>query len=189
MNDIKFSIITVSYNREKYIEQTIQSIIAQDYKNYEYIIIDGLSTDGTVSIIEKYQKHITFFKSEKDNSMYDAINKGLHYVTGDFVLILNSDDYLASSTIFTEVASQISLNPGKDAYFGDICIIRNMNKVRKYFQNISYKELLSSRYCRFVPHTALFVSKRVYDQMKGYDLKYKYASDFDFILKIFESFL
>ena len=90
----KFSIITVTYNAAAVLEDTIQSIITQTYKNVEYIIVDGASTDGTLKIIERYRPHIHTVISEKDNGLYDAMNKGLALATGDYVCFLNAGDCL-----------------------------------------------------------------------------------------------
>jgi glycosyltransferase involved in cell wall biosynthesis len=91
---LKISIITASFNSAKTIEQTIQSVFSQHYPNVEYIIIDGASQDETLSIIEKYRDKISIFISEKDNGIYNAMNKGLKLATGDIIGILNSDDFM-----------------------------------------------------------------------------------------------
>ena len=90
----KFSIITVTYNAEKVLEDTIQSVITQSYKNVEYIIVDGGSKDGTLGIIEKYRQHIAHLVSEPDKGLYDAMNKGIGLATGDYLCFLNAGDEL-----------------------------------------------------------------------------------------------
>jgi glycosyltransferase involved in cell wall biosynthesis len=96
----KISIITPSYNQGQYIEETINSILNQNYPNIEYIIIDGGSTDNTIEIIDKYSKHITYWESYKDNGQSDAINKGLQKATGELINWLNSDDLLSENSLF-----------------------------------------------------------------------------------------
>jgi len=105
----KISIVTASFNSEKFIEQTINSILSQNYPNLEYIIIDGGSSDGTVNIIKKYENSIAYWISEKDNGMYDAINKGFQKSTGDIMGWLNSDDLLhpGSLSIINQIFSQL----------------------------------------------------------------------------------
>src|SRR4051812_44886427 len=98
------SLITVTYNSEKYLEACITSVIRQTYKNVQHIIVDGNSTDGTVSIIERYSRHISKWVSEEDNGIYDAINKGMRMATGDIIGLLNSDDELASSEVLSSIA-------------------------------------------------------------------------------------
>lgn len=90
----KFSIITVTYNAEKVLEDTIQSIVTQSYKNVEYIIVDGGSTDGTLTIVNKYKEHIHTIVSEPDKGLYDAMNKGIKLATGDYLCFLNAGDGL-----------------------------------------------------------------------------------------------
>ena len=99
MNHPKISIITPSFNQGRYIEQTIRSVIEQDYPNLEYIIIDGGSTDETVDIIKKYQDRIAFWVSEADSGQSDAINKGFLKSSGEIINWLNSDDYMAPGTL------------------------------------------------------------------------------------------
>ena len=106
----KISIITPSYNQGQYIEQTIRSIIEQNYPNIEYIIIDGGSTDNTVEIIKKYEKHLTYWVSEKDKGQSHAINKGLEHCTGEIFNWINSDDFLEPNSLF-EIAEQFNKNP------------------------------------------------------------------------------
>ena len=103
MQFVKFSIITVVFNGEKYIQETIDSVLEQTYSNIQYIIIDGASTDSTNDIIKRYKNKIDCYVSEKDNGMYEAINKGLKLATGDYILILNSDDYLATKNVLSEL--------------------------------------------------------------------------------------
>ena len=112
----KISIITVCYNSEKYLEETIQSVLRQNYQNVEYIIIDGGSTDNTVSIIDKYRQYITYFVSEPDNGISDAFNKGIRVATGDVIGIINSDDLLEEGAL-ERVAQEYA--PSVDWYRGD----------------------------------------------------------------------
>jgi glycosyltransferase involved in cell wall biosynthesis len=117
MNFPKISIITPSFNQGKYIEQTILSVINQNYPNLEYIIIDGGSTDETVEIIKKYEKHITFWLSEQDRGQSHAINKGLQKATGELFNWLNSDDYLKNRALF-DIAEKYLTNKNPDVICG-----------------------------------------------------------------------
>ena len=94
-----FSIITVVLNGEKYIEETIKSVLSQSFKNYEYIVLDGVSTDKTVDIIKKYEKKISYWSSQKDKGIYDAFNKGIKIAKGKFICIVNSDDILKKNAL------------------------------------------------------------------------------------------
>jgi glycosyltransferase involved in cell wall biosynthesis len=186
MENIRFSVITVVFNGEKYIEETIKSVLAQKHKNIQYIVVDGASTDSTCSIINRYIDRIDSFISEKDSGMYDAINKGLALVDGDYVLILNSDDYFVNENVLADIGCQIKSNKW-DFFYCNIIRSINLNrrfiKLRKY----SFIDVLCSQHCTFVPHPSFFVSSALLKRHSlKYNLTYKYASDFDFILKCLE---
>ena len=102
---MKVTIITVTLNSERFLEDCIKSVISQDYENIEHIIIDGQSTDATLNIIAKYASHISYWISEKDSGMYDAINKGMKVATGDIIGTVNSDDMLAAPNVITEIVN------------------------------------------------------------------------------------
>ena len=125
----KVSIITVVYNGAEYIEQTIQSVINQSYKNLEYIIIDGGSTDGTQNIIKKYEQNIAYWVSEKDAGMYHAMNKGWQKATGDIIGVLNADDYYLEETIQKVVA--VFENQNTAIVFGGMTKLRKIGEKGK----------------------------------------------------------
>ena len=117
---MRISIITVCYNSEKYLEQTIQSVISQTYKDIEYIVVDGLSTDSTPQIIEKYQTFVAKYLRGKDKNMYDAINKGMAASTGDYIEILNSDDVLCNKYVIENVVKLIeNYKEEYEIFYGD----------------------------------------------------------------------
>ena len=122
---MKVSIITVCYNRVKTIKKAIQSVLDQDYKDIEYIIIDGNSKDGTQQVIEKYQNQIAQYISEPDKGMYDAINKGLAMATGDLVGLLHSDDELYDTNVISKVVAAFEQNITLDAVYGDGLYVTN----------------------------------------------------------------
>lgn len=180
----KLSIITVSYNSEAFIETTIKSVISQTYANIEYIIVDGLSTDKTVEIISKYNDKIDSWVSEHDKSMYDAINKGLAKCTGDYVWILNSDDYIPYIHTVEDIMKAISQQPKKIGFYGNIFIYDSeKTKLRRTFQ-VNRKELLLSEHGSFIPHPALIVSSESLKMLPQYDISFRYASDYDYILNL-----
>lgn len=113
------SIITVSFNSEKYIEQTIKSVLDQSYKNIEYIIIDGGSSDQTVKIIKKYNNKIDYWVSEKDSGLWNAMNKGINLSKGSIIGIINSDDYYYKNALQT-IANYFNKNPDIDFVFGSV---------------------------------------------------------------------
>lgn len=119
-DNLKISIITICLNCDQYIEKTIQSVIAQIYPNIEYIIIDGASKDNTLKIIDKYRKNISHITSEKDNGIYDAMNKGVTAATGDIIYFLNGGDYFYSETSIHDIVDEFRENDFYDILFGDI---------------------------------------------------------------------
>ena len=153
---MKVSIITVCYNSQKTIENTIKSVISQNYKNYEYIIIDGGSTDNTIKIINKYKKNIHIFKSEKDKGIYDAINKGIKNSTGSVISILHSDDIFYNNFTTQKVMSHFKINPKLDCLIGNTIITNNSSKknIRNYKANFFKKWMLYFGYSP--PHPSTF---------------------------------
>ena len=107
---MKFSIITVSLNSDKTIEKTINSVINQNYNDIEYIIIDGCSKDNTINIIKSYKSAIDVIIIEKDDSLYDAINKGIKIATGDIIGILNSDDHFNNNNVISNISKEFKNN-------------------------------------------------------------------------------
>ena len=118
------SIITITYNAERFLERTIQSIIGQSETDYEYIVIDGKSTDGTLDIIDQYKTHITTWISEPDSGLYDAMNKGLHRARGEYVWFMNAGDTLHDSKTLANLLTAIKETPA-DVYYSDALFVQN----------------------------------------------------------------
>jgi len=187
---MKFSIITVTYNSEQFIRKTIESVLEQTYPDIEYIVVDGNSTDSTCKIIKEYQDRISIFISEPDENMYDAINKGMKLSSGDYISILNSDDYYVDKYVISKVARYISQYKDKYAgVYGDLVKVDVNGKVirkRKGFQ-IGYDELLYSKKLSIVGHATFFMPRISLETVGFYDYKkFSYACDYDFILRCFK---
>jgi glycosyltransferase involved in cell wall biosynthesis len=181
---MKISLITPSYNSAATIVRTINSIIAQNYSDLEYIVIDGGSTDDTAKIISSYQNKINInFISEPDNGIYDAMNKGIKMASGDIVGILNSDDLFSDNDILSTVANTFANNQ-VDIVYGDIKYFSDdPNKITRYWKSGEYKNSkLNNGWV--IPHPALFVKKTVYDLAGLYDSNFRIAGDYEFILRI-----
>lgn len=178
MNNPKVSIITISYNSEKTIEKTIQSIVNQDYDNLEYLIIDGGSKDDTMKIVEKYRDQIAFVVSEKDKGICDAFNKGIAHATGDVIGIINSDDILlpgALSTVATYYKSEIDIYSGNVLMWNDQT---GQTYVRK--PDLEYKGIRKSfKAC----HPGRFIARKAYEKYGTYSLEFRYCMDVDLLIR------
>jgi glycosyltransferase involved in cell wall biosynthesis len=174
----KITIITVVYNSVNLIEGTINSVIQQDYENKEFIIIDGLSSDGTVEIIKKYNDIINIWKSEKDNGIYDAMNKALQYVTGDWIIFMNSGDQFINNHVLKELA----LNKSYDMYFGATKVKSNeLNDIIRYPLKIN--KIWRGMICC---HQSIVFNSIIF---KNYifNLKYLISADFDLVYKLIQN--
>lgn len=176
----KISIITVCYNSEKTIERTITSVIKQPYRNIEYLVIDGGSTDGTIEIIKKYERDITFWCSEDDNGIYDAMNKGICKSSGDIIAFMNSDDYYLKD-VLGSVAESFS-NTNIDVIYGDYIFESNGNFIEKSYATIDLCEI---NYYMAICHQAMFFRRRLFDLFGLFDLHYNLAADYDWLLRIY----
>lgn len=178
------SIITVSYNSENTIRETIESIINQDYPSIEYIIIDGNSKDSTMDIIRSYGSKIQRVISEPDKGIYDAMNKGIRLASGDIVGILNSDDYYVDGTIISTVAACFK-EAKVDAVYSDLLYInkiKNNEKVVRYWKSGAYKKN-KFLFGWMPPHPTFFVKKSVYNSYGDFNLALKSAADYEIMLR------
>jgi len=176
------SIITVCFNAEKYIEKTILSVINQNYKNIEYIIIDGKSTDSTVEIIKKYESKISFWSSEPDNGIYDAMNKGVNIASGEIIYFLNSDDFLYNNLVISNILNIFQTNYTLDFVYGKIN--RFTASKSGLILDIDFNKN-NLRKGKMPSHQAIFVKRNLFEKFGFFDLTYKSAADFEFICKIF----
>lgn len=180
---MKISLITVAYNSEETIEETILSVLAQKNVDLEYIIIDGGSNDNTISIINKYKEDIDIFLSEKDNGIYDAMNKGIQLANGEIIGILNSDDVFASSSVLSQVITLFEKS-NADALYGDLVY------VDRYDLNAIKRKWISGEYAKgdFIkgwmpPHPTFYVKKEVYDKYGIFNLNFTSAADYEIMLR------
>jgi glycosyltransferase involved in cell wall biosynthesis len=171
------SIVTVSFNSEKTIQRTISSIKNQSYKNIEYIIIDGNSSDKTLEIIKKNKDIINNWISEPDKGIYDAFNKGLNLYTGDYIGFVNSDDYLLPDAI-SILVKYINKYPKKDFFFG---------AVKKHWGTLyGFKPWkIYFTWGFYSSHsTGFFIKKSAADKVGCYNLNYKYSADYDYFYRM-----
>lgn len=183
---MKITIITATYNSAETLRYTFDSVLNQTYTNYEYIVVDGLSKDGTLDIIKEYADKFNGrmrYISEKDKGLYDAMNKGVKMATGDVIGILNSDDFYTSNDILEVIATNIKEH-NVDAVYGDIHFVNNddLGKCVRYYSS----KIFSRRLMRlgFMPaHPSFYCKREVYDKYGAFNTKYRIAADFDSLFR------
>ena len=182
---MKISIITSVYNNKETIKDAIESVLNQTYKNIEYIIVDGASSDGTIEIVESYGDKISTFVSESDEGIYDGLNKGVSLSTGDVVAFLHSDDIYASDNIVQKIADEFIQDSLLDGVYGDLVYTPkdDTSKVLRYWKSKDFDMSLLSQ--GWIPaHPTFFVRREVYEKYGGFDLGFKIAGDYDFMLRV-----
>lgn len=181
---MKVSLITISYNSAATIEDTILSVLNQNYQNIEYVIVDGGSTDGTLSIIDKYRPCISIVVSERDNGIYDAMNKGIVLCTGDVIGILNSDDVYFGNDVVKKVADTF-LECDTDVVYGDLVYVdrTDIHKITRVWQ--------SGKYCPGLflkgwmpPHPAFFIKRSQYMKFGLFRTELKISADYELMLRM-----
>ena len=182
---MKISIITAVYNAQEHIEDCIRSVISQNYIDIEHIIIDGNSSDNTLNIVNKYANKIQVIRSEPDQGMYDALNKGIAHATGDLIGILNSDDLFADPDALVHVVHCVQ-SQSCEAVFG------NLNYVKRSQPQQITRRWVSNPFNRsdfrtgWMPaHPTLFIKKHCFEQFGGYSLNYGTAADYELMLRFF----
>lgn len=177
------SIVTVVYNGEKHLEQAIRSVLNQTYDNIEYLVVDGKSTDGTLDIIRQYEDRISFWISEADRGIFDAMNKGIRKASGEFIGILNADDWYEEHTVEAVADKMVDLGSHTEEavvycdYYHYDEEFNPLAKVKKY-STMNYRTGMS------ISHQAMFVGRSVYEKIGLYNLDYRLASDYDFFLRM-----
>ena len=188
MHEIMISIITATYNSAETINDTIKSVLCQTNKDFEYIIVDGGSTDETIDIVKSYESEFSGrlkWGSEKDKGIYDAMNKGIKMASGDIIGILNSDDYYTSDDILQTIADAFKCQ-NVDAIYGDIHFIKDgvPDKCVRYYSS----RLFSPFWLRFgfMPaHPSFYCKRDVFDKSGLYRLDYKIGSDYEMMVRLF----
>lgn len=180
---MKVSIITSCYNREATIAQAIESVLAQDYPDIEYIVVDGASSDGTLQVINRYKKHIARIISEPDHGMYEAINKGIKAATGDVVGLLHSDDFLLTPHIISDIVEMFR-RKNADLVYGNGLYVdaTRTDKVIRNWISGSYRHW-KVRLGWLPLHPTVYIRRGAIEQYGLYDETYKIAADSDFLVR------
>ena len=179
------TVITVCYNSADSLERALKSVAMQNWPKVEHIVIDGGSTDDTLSILERYQNHLAHVVSEPDKGIYDAMNKGLDRASGDVVCFLNADDQYASSHVLSLVAKQMQAHE-LDALLGDVAFFHSTNPTRMVRRYRSDRFTPGRLAWGWMPaHPALFLNKSVVQRVGRFKTEYRIAGDFDYIARAF----
>jgi len=178
------SVITVSLNAEEYIEQCILSVINQEYRNYEYIIIDGGSTDRTVEIIKKYSEFITYWHSCKDDGIADAFNRGVEVSKGKWLAFLHADDLYVDNSILNLIEPYLIKYDELDVIFGQIKIINRKHDIDKDIKVIGEKwEWTKHKKTSMIPHPASFTNREYINTNMRFDVRFSIAVDYELFLR------
>jgi len=177
MDNPLLSVITVCRNAKDTIENTLLSVANQHFTNFEYIVIDGASTDGTLEILNQYKPIITTLISEPDKGIYDAMNKGVKLAIGDWIYFLGADDVFYNDLVLEEIFSFISDFNTYDFIYGNV-LFKNKNIV--YDGKFDKDKLYSKNIC----HQAIFYHRSVFQKIGGFNTEFKYVADYDFNLRI-----
>ena len=180
---MKVSIITVCFNSEKTIEDAIRSVVEQTHPDIEYIIIDGKSTDATLSVIEKYRNRISKIVSEKDEGIYFALNKGIALATGDVVGMLHSDDFYPNKDVVSRVVSEFE-RTNSDSVYGDLHYVSREDP-QKVFRHWVSSPFDRTQFLKgwMPPHPTFFVKRKYYSQFGAFNTLFSFAADYELMLR------
>jgi glycosyltransferase involved in cell wall biosynthesis len=182
---MKISIITATYNSAKTVRDTLSSIATQQYKDVEHIIIDGISTDGTLNIVREFPHVLeSNIYSGKDDGIYDAMNKGIEKATGEVIGILNSDDFYNSDLVLTKVAAAFA-DPSVDVVYGDLQYVKQDDVTvitRTWKAGVFHKRKFYFGW--MPPHPTFFVRRRMYEKAFLFDKSFRSAADYELMLRM-----
>lgn len=181
MSNVRISLVTISYNAEHTIQKCIDSVIRQSYKNIEYLVIDGNSSDATPDIILRNSSHIDYFKSEPDKGIYDAMNKGIMQATGDVVGLLNADDYFANNNVLSDIAASFALS-NSDLLYADLDYVNPDGKIIRKWRSGNFA-LRKFNWGWMPPHPTFYARRELYDHFGLYNASYGTAADYELMLR------
>jgi glycosyltransferase involved in cell wall biosynthesis len=182
---MKISIITITYNSAATVEDTIKSVVMQDYPDIEYLIIDGRSKDSTLQIVDQYRDKISKIVSEKDKGLYDALNKGIKHATGDIIGMLHSDDLYAHPQVISHIAETFKKNPEAEGVYADLVFV-NRNDTNKIMRTWESGEYQPGDFLKgwMPPHPTFFVRKECYEKFGGFNTELKLSADYELMLRL-----
>ena len=181
---LTITVITACFNAADTLEDTLRSVLTQDWPNVEYIVMDGGSTDGSLAVLESYRDKIAHLRSAPDQGMYDAYNQGLKLATGEVVALLNADDMYANPSVLRRVAERFEQTLA-NAIYGDLVYVSRSdpNQVVRYWRSGFYRRE-RFKYGWMPPHPAFFLKRAAYEQHGGFDLRLHSAADYELMLRM-----
>ena len=181
--DLKISVITAVFNRKDTVQQSLESIYAQSYSNIQSIVIDGNSTDGTLTILNYFRSKIDILIIESDDGIYDALNKGIGKASGDVIGFLHADDIFENNQVIQKIAKAFE-DPFIDAVYGDLVYVRhdNLEHIIRYWVSGNYEDVNLKRGW-MPPHPTFYVRRSVYERLGGFETRYRISADYDNILR------
>lgn len=174
----KITVVTPSYNQAEYLEETIESVLNQNYPNLEYILLDGGSTDGSIDIIKKYEKHFTYWRAEPDDGQAAAISEGFQRSTGDIMCWLNSDDLFAPGALAI-VAEYLQKHPKAEFIVGEACIVNGNGEIEHYLSEPKWDTNWQLYVRNCIPQPSVFWRRSLYTKVDGVNSDYKFGMDYD----------
>lgn len=180
---VRISVVMAVYNRRETVAQAIESVLSQTHPDVETILIDGVSTDGTLEILESYRRRLDVFVSERDHGIYDALNKGIERASGDVVGFLHADDLFDHSRVLAAIAEAF-VDPAIEAVYGDLVYVRhdNVDRIVRYWRGGKF-ELGALRRGWMPPHPTFYVRRSIYQRLGLFDTRYRIAADYDSVLR------
>lgn len=182
---MKISVITITYNSQFTVEDTINSVLSQDYPDIEYIIVDGLSKDKTMEVVNKYSNRILKIISEKDKGLYDALNKGIGLATGEVVGMLHSDDIFSDNRVLSTIAEAFKADASVQAVYGDLVFVSRADtgKIIRIWKAGEYRE---GSFLKgwMPPHPTFYVRKECYDKYGVFNTSLKLSADYELMLRM-----
>ncbi len=185
---MKISIVTVTYNSEKTVKDTIESVISQTYKDYEYLVVDGNSKDSTLDILREFEPRFEgrmHWKSERDKGIYDAMNKGFKWATGDVLMLINSDDLFARPDALELVVKEFEKHPGVDGVYANLYYVsqNNIDNIVRVWKTGKQEPMRKG----WLPaHPTFYVKRDCYEKYGYFNLNYPLAADFELMLRFIE---
>lgn len=177
-----FSVITVCWNAGDLLRPTMESVRRQSCRDYEYLIIDGASTDTTADVVRSYGALVTTYVSEPDKGIYDAMNKGVRLARGEWIYFLNANDFFANELVLAHVAEKLALIPDAELVYGDVYHRTDFSSELYRFDWLNRHNLRLEHLC----HQAVFARKRLFEEIGCFDLQYRINADYDWLLKVFQ---